>query len=95
MCCTTIAIQWTDKVGLGKEEKERGVIDLYYNQRNTFRDIAKELRMWPNVITAILKKKNKGIIVVPLLIAQQQSSSSFATKAYELFLKGNSTHARI
>ena len=56
MCCTTIAIQWTDKVGLGKEEKERRIIDLYYNQRNTFRDIAKELGMSPNVITAILKK---------------------------------------
>jgi hypothetical protein len=27
--------------------------------------------------------------------SQQQSSSSFATKAYELFLKGNSPHARI
>jgi DNA-directed RNA polymerase specialized sigma subunit len=59
MCCTTTAIQWTDKVGLGKEEKERGVIDLYYNQRNTFRDIAKELRMSPNVITAILKSRRR------------------------------------
>ena len=59
MCCTTIAIQWTDKVGLGKEEKERGFIDLFYNQRNTFRDIAKELRMSPNVITAILKSRRR------------------------------------
>ena len=35
---------------LSKEEKERRVIDLYYNQGKTFRDIVKELRMSPNAI---------------------------------------------
>jgi DNA-directed RNA polymerase specialized sigma subunit len=44
---------------LSKEEKERRVIDLYYNQGKTFRDIAKELRMSPNTITTILKKEEQ------------------------------------
>ena len=44
---------------LSKEEKERHVIDLYYNQVKTFRDIAKELGMSPNTITTILKKEEQ------------------------------------
>jgi transposase len=40
---------------MSREEKERHVIDLYYNQGKTFRDIAKELRMSPNMITAIFR----------------------------------------
>jgi DNA-directed RNA polymerase specialized sigma subunit len=44
---------------LSKEEKGRRVIDLYYNQGNTFRDIAKELGMSPNTITTILKKEEQ------------------------------------
>ena len=44
---------------LSKEEKERRVIDLYYNQGKTFRDIAKEDRMSPNTITTILKKEEQ------------------------------------
>jgi predicted transcriptional regulator len=71
---------------LSKEEKEKRVIDLYYNQGKTFRDIAKELRMSPNAITAILKKEEekKNSTVTN---NQQQSSSLLATKAYELFSK--------
>jgi DNA-directed RNA polymerase specialized sigma subunit len=44
---------------LSKEEKERRVIDLYYNQGKTFPDIAKELGMSPNTITTILKKEEQ------------------------------------
>jgi RNA polymerase sigma factor (sigma-70 family) len=44
---------------LSKEEKERRVIDLYYNQGKTFRDIAKELGTSPNTITTILKKEEQ------------------------------------
>jgi RNA polymerase sigma factor (sigma-70 family) len=44
---------------LSKEEKERRIIDLYYNQGKTFRDIAKELGMSPNTITTILKKEEQ------------------------------------
>jgi RNA polymerase sigma factor (sigma-70 family) len=44
---------------LSKEEKERRVIDLYYNQGKTFRDIAKELGMSPNTIMTILKKEEQ------------------------------------
>ena len=44
---------------LSKEEKERRVIDLYYNQGKTFRVIAKELGMPQNTITTILKKEEQ------------------------------------
>ena len=44
---------------LSKEEKERRVIDLYYNQGKTFCVIAKELGMPPNTITTILKKEEQ------------------------------------
>ena len=44
---------------LSKEEKERRVIDLYYNQGKTFRDIAKELGMSPNTIMTILTKEEQ------------------------------------
>jgi predicted transcriptional regulator len=74
---------------LSTEEKEKSVIDLYYNQGKTFRDIAKELRMSPNAITAILKKEEERNNCSTVTNNQQQSSSSsFATKAYELFSKG-------
>jgi DNA-binding Lrp family transcriptional regulator len=74
------------QIFLTKEEKERRVIDLYYNQGKTFRDIAKEIRMSPNAITAILKKeeeRNNSTVT-----NNQQQSSSFAAKAYELFSIG-------
>jgi DNA-binding transcriptional regulator LsrR (DeoR family) len=70
-----------------KEEKERRVIDLYYNQGKTYRDISKELRMSPNVITAILKKEEERNIST-VTNNQQQSSSLLATKSYELFSEG-------
>jgi DNA-directed RNA polymerase specialized sigma subunit len=66
-----------------KEEKERRVIDLYYNQAKTFRDIVKEVRMSPNAITTILKKEEERIN--NNVTNNQQQSSSIATKAYELF----------
>jgi len=72
---------------LSREEKERRVIDLY-SQGKTTREIIKELRVSPNYVSAILKKeeeKNNSIVTNN----QQQSSSVLATKAYELFSKGN------
>ena len=52
---------------MSREEKERRVIDLYYNQDKTFREIAEEIRVSPNYISAVLKKnegeeKNNSIV---------------------------------
>ena len=58
-----------------REEKERRIIDLYYNQDKTTREIIKELRVSPNYVSTILKKeeeKNNSIVTSN----QQQSYSS-------------------
>ena len=69
------------------DEKERRVIDLYFNQGKTTREIIKELRVSPNHVSRILKKEEeKNNIIVTN--KQQQPSSSLATRAYELFSNG-------
>src|SRR5919112_2405163 len=77
---------------MSREEKERRIIDLYYNQGKTTREIIKELRVSPNHISAVLKKKEEeernNCSTVTNNQQQSSSSSSFATKAYELFSKG-------
>ncbi|HEX5904668.1 MAG TPA: hypothetical protein VFY50_01330 [Candidatus Nitrosocosmicus sp.] len=73
---------------MSRDEKERRIIDLYYNQGKTTREIIKELRVSPNYVSAILKKeeeKNNNIVTNK---QHQPSSSSHATKAYELFSNG-------
>jgi DNA-binding transcriptional regulator LsrR (DeoR family) len=52
---------------ISREEKERLVIDLYYNQGKTMREIAKEPRVSPKYISAALKKEEKRIIVSLLI----------------------------
>ena len=77
---------------MSREEKERRIIDLYYNQGKTTREIIKELRVSPNYVSAIRKKKEEERNNCSTVTNNQQqsssSSSSFATKAYELFSKG-------
>src|SRR4030095_12232403 len=41
---------------LSREERERLVIELYYNQGKTYRQISKEARISPRDIGVILKK---------------------------------------
>src|ERR687891_62164 len=69
-----------------KQEKETRIIDLY-SQGKTYRQIAEEVRISPNDIHAILKKKegekNNSIVTNN----KKQSSSSIAAKAYDLFSK--------
>lgn len=36
---------------MSKEEKERRIIDLYYNQGKTSREIVEELRVSPNYVS--------------------------------------------
>ncbi|MDQ3868568.1 MAG: hypothetical protein M3250_03310 [Thermoproteota archaeon] len=74
---------------MSREEKERRIIDLYYNQGKTVREIIKELRVSPNYVSGVLKKKeeeekNNSIVTRN----QQQASSSLSTKAYELLSQG-------
>jgi DNA-directed RNA polymerase specialized sigma subunit len=40
---------------LSRGEKEKLVLDLYYNKGYTYRDIAKELKMSPNQIRDIVR----------------------------------------
>ena len=49
---------------LNNAEKEKLVIDLYYNQRKNVRQIAQEARMSFRDIAAILKKKRQHMSMV-------------------------------
>ena len=44
-----------------REDKEKLVLDLYYNKDRTYRDIAKELRMSPNQIRDVIKRNEENI----------------------------------
>jgi predicted DNA-binding protein YlxM (UPF0122 family) len=69
---------------LSREEKEKLVLDLYYNKSYTYRQITKELRMSPNQIRDIIKRheeKNNAI-------ANKRKELSLSSKAYKLFSKG-------
>ena len=44
---------------MSRDEKERRVIDLYFNQGKTTREIIKELRVSPNYVSTILKKEEE------------------------------------
>ncbi len=72
---------------MSRDEKERRIIDLYFNQGKTTCEIIKELRVSPNYVSAVLKKeeeKNNNIVTNK----QQQPSSPLAIRAYELFSNG-------
>src|SRR6185437_8530980 len=89
---------------LNNVEKEKLVIDLYYNQRKNVRQIAQEARISFRDIAAILKKKEEAAvnngsgsgngIRVAMDNQQQQlgnGSSHFnqkSTQAYKLFSEG-------
>jgi predicted DNA-binding protein YlxM (UPF0122 family) len=69
---------------LTREEKEKMVLDLYYNKGYTYRLIAKELRMSPNQISEIIKRheeKNDAI-------ANKKKVLSLSSQAYKLFSEG-------
>lgn len=69
---------------LSREEKEKRVLELYYDKDYTYREIAKELRMSPNQISAIIKRheeKNDAI-------ANKKKMLSLSSQAYKLFSEG-------
>jgi DNA-directed RNA polymerase specialized sigma subunit len=49
---------------LSNIEKEKLVIDLYYNQRKNVRQIAQEARISFRDIAAILKKRKQSMMMV-------------------------------
>jgi hypothetical protein len=67
---------------LDKKEREERLLDLYYNQKMTYREIAKLERMCPRDIGAIVNKESKE--------ADSKQSLSKAAQAYDLFSKGKS-----
>lgn len=72
---------------LSREEKEKLVLDLYYNKGYTYRQIAKDLRMSPNQLRDIIRRqeeKNNAI-------ADKKKELSLSSKAYKLFSKGKSS----
>src|SRR5918995_3997566 len=69
---------------LSREEKEKLVLELYYDKGYTYRDIARELRMSPNQIREIIKRheeKNDAI-------ANKKKMLSLSSQAYKLFSEG-------
>jgi hypothetical protein len=64
------------KKRISGEEKEKLVLDLYYNQNKTYREITKLAGAYPREIKAILKKVDPG------------RSQSIHSQAYQLFDEG-------
>ncbi|MGA9845560.1 MAG: hypothetical protein WBQ25_24945 [Nitrososphaeraceae archaeon] len=62
---------------LNRQETEDLIIDLYYNQKKTFREIQKIVRKSPRDISVILNKVEPG-----------RSSLSTPAQAYRLFSEG-------
>jgi hypothetical protein len=79
---------------LSREERERLVIELYYNQGKTYRQISKEARISPRDIGIILNKvieeKTEGLKESQNDTEknQQQQPLSLSTQAYKLFSEG-------
>lgn len=68
---------------LNRQEKENLVLDLYYNQKKTYRQIAKIARISPRDIGATLNKASNE--------AERKQSISVSSHAYGLFSVGQTT----
>jgi hypothetical protein len=64
-------------MALTRQEKEKLVLDLYYNQNKSYHQIAKEARICPRDIKAILEK--------PVKAMELKESMSVSSQAYKLF----------
>jgi DNA polymerase III delta prime subunit len=65
-----------------KKEREERVLDLYYNKKMTYREIAELERMCPRDIGRIVNKESKDI--------ESEQTMSKASKAYKMFRGGAS-----
>jgi transposase-like protein len=68
---------------ISKEEKERLVLELYYEKGYTYRQIAKELHMSPNQIQDIIRRHEEKTNAK----ANKKKELSLSSKAYKLFSK--------
>src|SRR5918993_5212900 len=69
---------------LSREEKEKMVLELYYNKSYTYKQLTRELRMSPNQLREIIKRyeeKNDAI-------ANKKKELSLSSQAYKLFYEG-------
>jgi DNA-binding MarR family transcriptional regulator len=79
---------------LSKEEKERCIIHLYYNQGKTSREIVEELRVLPNYVSAVLKKheeEENAAAVTKIKHKQQEDRTSKEVASFKLFSEGKNT----
>lgn len=65
---------------LTRQAKEMLVLDLYYNQNKTYRQITKEAKICPRDIKVIVDKKAKEV--------ELSQSTSISSQAFSLFLQG-------
>jgi hypothetical protein len=81
---------------LTRQERERLVLDLYYNQGKTYREISKEARISPRYIGVILNKAVEQKMIEGLKEQdnidskknqnqEQQPHLSLSAQAYKLF----------
>ena len=69
---------------LSREEKEKLVLDLYYNKGYTYSQMTKELKMSPNQIRDIIRRHEEK----DNAIASRKKELSLSSKAYKLYSKG-------
>src|ERR671919_2773850 len=69
---------------LSREEKEKMVLDLYYNKGYTYKQITRELRMSPNQLREIIKRDEEKNDT----IANKKKELSLSSQAYKLFYEG-------
>ena len=69
---------------LSREEKEKLLLDLYYNKGYTYRQITTELKVSPNQIRDIIRRHEEK----DNAIANRKRELSLSSKAYKLYSKG-------
>jgi predicted DNA-binding protein YlxM (UPF0122 family) len=69
---------------LSREEKEKLLLDLYYNKGYTYRQITTELKMSPNQIRDIIRRHEEK----DNAIANRKRELSLSSKAYKPYSKG-------
>ena len=84
-------------MSMTRQEREKVVLDLYYNQGKNIREIAQEARMSFRDIGTILNKadegenKNKIIIMISRTKSNNKDKTeeqlSLSTQAYKLFFR--------
>jgi uncharacterized protein YdbL (DUF1318 family) len=73
---------------LTRQERERLVLELYYNQGKTYREIAKEARISPRDIGVILNRKieekTKEEEITKIIVVQKRTNKNSKTYLFPL-----------